>query len=261
MELFRQVLKPLLQYFRDPDYREYLQVKRKCRGKEGKQVVVKIDTCRIEGNDGPSLLYQYEEIIRRKSFDINTRNNSPVIYCCGANIGIEVTRLARQFPNAIIKAFEPDAELFSLLKSNTNRNGLRVELYNAALSTADGTVSFQPDGKLGGKIGSGNREVKTIRLRELIAKEESIDLLIMDIEGAENAVVPDIEDQLYKVKHFFLEWHGAMGNEQNLDRILQLLNRNGFRYRLNNNLGVAPFQHVEPENGFDAMVEIYAIRS
>lgn len=261
MELIRQAVKPIFQYFRDREYREYLQVKRKCRGKEGKHVTVTINGCLIEGNDGPSLLYQYEEIIRRKSFDFKTGNNSPVIYCCGANIGIEVVKLAQQFPSAKIKAFEPDAELFSLLKKNVEHNRLSVELYNAALSTSEGTTAFLRDGKLGGKIGSGNAEVKTIRLRDLLMKENSIDLLIMDIEGAENSVVPDCEDQVHKVKHFFVEWHGNAENAQDLDKILQLLNRAGFRYRLNNNLGPAPFLHLEPENGFDAMVEIYAIRS
>lgn len=260
MEIFRQVFKPIFQFFRDPEYREYLQVKRKCRGKEVKHVTATIGGCLIEGNDGPSLLYQYEEIIRRKSFDFKTSTNAPVIYCCGANIGIEVVKLAQQFPKAKIKAFEPDTELFSLLSKNVTQNGFTVELFNAALSTSGGTTTFHRDGKLGGKIGSGNAEVKTIRLRDLLMKEDAIDLLIMDIEGTENAVVPDCEDQLHKVKHFFLEWHGTEGNAQNLDQILQLLNRSGFRYRLNNNLGLAPFLHVEPENGFDAMVEIYAIR-
>lgn len=261
MGLIRQVLKPLYRSTRDAEYREYLRIKSKCRNKAGQHVVVTIDGYTIEGNDGPSLLYQYEEIVGRKSFDFTSKNASPVIYCCGANIGIEVVRFAHQYPKGKIKAFEPDPELFELLKKNVEQNGLSAELFNAAVSTHDGMTSFQSDGKLGGKIGKGSAEVKTIRLRDLMAKEQTIDLLIMDIEGAENAVVPDIADQLGKVKHFFLEWHGPQNRDQNLQEILALLKQHGFRYRLNNNLGAAPFQRMEIENGFDAMVEIYATRS
>lgn len=261
MGLLRQMLKPLYKYLREPEYRAYLRVQKDCRHKQGRHVTIWLDGFVVEGNDGPSLLHQYEEIVQRKSFDFKPKNQSPVIYCCGANIGLEVLHLEQLFPDARIKAYEPDPDLFAVLKSNIERNESRAEALNVALSNSNGTLSFQPDGKLGGKIGSGPLEVECRRLRDILAEEQHIDLLIMDIEGAENDVLPDCADQLSKVDTLFVEWHSAENSEQELSAILDLLKKSGFRYRLNNNLGSEPFVNAVSENGFDAMVEIYATRT
>lgn len=260
MGLIRQMLKPLYRYFKDSDYRAYLRVQKGCRNRDKQRVTIWLDGFVVEGSDGPALLHQYEEIVQRKSFDFNPKNDQPTIYCCGANIGLEVLHLEQLYPGAHIKAFEPDPELFDILKSNIERNESRAELVNAAVADKNGVISFQPDGKLGGKIGSGPVEVRTIRLSELLQAEKSIDLLIMDIEGAENIVLKDCAPYLNKVQYLFVEWHSDENQPQALDALLQVLSENGFRYRLNNNLGSAPFQHAEAENGFDAMVEIYASR-
>ncbi len=261
MGLLRQMLKPLYRYLKDPEYRAYLRVQKGCRHEKGKHVTIWLDGFVVEGNDGPSLLHQYEEIVQRKSFDFKSNSESPIIYCCGANIGLEVLHLEQLYPNARIKAFEPDPDLFAVLQSNIDRNESRAEAFNVALHTADGRLKFQPDGKLGGKIGFGPTDVECKRLRTLIAEEKRIDLLIMDIEGAENEVLPDCADQLFKVENIFVEWHSAENTPQQLSELLNLLKLSGFRYRLNNNLGSGPFVNPVSENGFDAMVEIYASRA
>lgn len=255
------MLKPLYRYLREPEYRAYLRVQKACRNKKGQHVTIWLDGFVIEGNDGPSLLHQYEEIILRKSFDFQPKSEAPVIYCCGANIGLEVMHLEQLFPNAKIKAFEPDPDLFEILRSNIDRNESRAEAFNVALHTTNGKLKFQPDGKLGGKIGFGPTEVESKRLRDLLVEEKRIDLLIMDIEGAENEVLPDCADQLYKVENIFVEWHSAENSPQQLSELLNLLKQSGFRYRLNNNMGSEPFVNPVIENGFDAMVEIYGSRA
>lgn len=261
MGLIRQMLKPLYRYLREPEYRAYLRVQKHCRHKSGKHVTIWLDGYVVEGNDGPALLHQYEEIVQRRSFDFKAKNESPVIYCCGANIGLEVLHLERLHPGARIKAYEPDPQLFAVLKSNIERNESRAEAFNIALSNSNGKLSFQPDGKLGGKIGSGPLVVEAKRLRDILAEEQHIDVLIMDIEGAENVVLPDCADQLSKVDMLFVEWHSPENSRQELNVILDLLTKSGFRYRLNNNSGTAPFVNAVSENGFDAMVEIYATRT
>lgn len=261
MGLFRQMLKPLYRYLREPAYRAYLRVQSGSRYRKGKHVTIWLDGYVIEGNDGPALLHQYEEIVRRRSFDFSPATSSPVIYCCGANIGLEVLHLEKLCPGARIKAFEPDPALFAVLKSNVERNESRAELFNAAVHTSDGTIAFNPDGKLGGKTGTGPVQVKTLALRELLADEHFVDLLLMDIEGAETKVLNDCADQLNKVGAIFVEWHSDENKPQDLHELLALLSSKGFRYRLNNNLGEAPFLNRITENGFDAMVEIYATRT
>jgi len=259
--LFRQIFKPLFMYYRNPEYREYLRVQDACRNKDNQHVIVELNGFTIECNDGPSLLHQYEEIVRRKSFDFTPKNDSPVIFCCGANIGLEVLRLGNQYPKARIKAYEADPQIFSLLQRNITGNKISAEAYNAAVHTENGTVKFQSDGKLGGKTGTGSMEIKSIRFSEVLGKEDRVDLLIMDIEGAENEVLQDCADQLHKVENLFVEWHGSQQSPQQLSEFLNLLKQSGFRYRLNNNIGISPFVNPVSENGFDAMVEIYATQA
>lgn len=261
MGLLRQMLKPLYRYLREPEYRAYLRVQKSCRHAVGKHVTIWLDGYVVEGNDGPALLHQYEEIILRKSFDFKPQTEAPVIFCCGANIGLEVLHLESLFPNAKIKAFEPDPDLFAVLQSNIERNDSRAEGHNCAVYINDGKLKFQPDGRLGGKVGFGPTEVECTRLKNLIAEEKRVDLLIMDIEGAENSVLADCADQLYKVETLFVEWHSSEKAPQELSELLNLLKQSGFRYRLNNNLGNEPFVNPVTENGFDAMVEIYATRT
>lgn len=261
MALLRQILKPLYLYFTDADYRCWLRVKKECASKKEKSVTIFFEGYIAEGNNGDSFLYQYEEIIRRKSYDFIPDNNSPVIWVCGANIGLEVLHFTSRFSGARIRAYEPDPQLYSILKGNIDRNDFTAEAFNAAVCDFNGEIAFASDGKLGGKTGVGSMKVKAVRLKDELSAVQCIDLLIMDIEGAESSVLTDCRNELNKVKNLFVEWHSSENEKQNLPELLQLLSDCGFRYRLNNNLGVSPFENPVTENGFDAMVEIYAVRT
>jgi FkbM family methyltransferase len=261
LALLRQIFKPLYLYFTDADYRCWLRVKKECASKKEKSVTVFFEGYLAEGNNGESFLHQYEEIIRRKSYDFNPDNNSPVIWICGANIGLEVLHFNSKYADARIRAYEPDPQLHSILKSNIDRNDFKAQAINAAVSDFNGEIPFAADGKLGGKTGIGSMNVKAVRLKEELSGVQSIDLLIMDIEGAESSVLADCRNEICKVKNLFVEWHSPVNEKQNLSQLLQLLSDCGFHYRLNNNLGVSPFLNPVTENGFDAMVEIYAVRT
>lgn len=261
MALLRQIFKPLYLYFTDPDYRCWLRVKKECATNRDRSITIFFEGYVAEGNNGDAFLNQYEEIIRRKSYDFKPDNNAPVIWVCGANIGLEVLHFSSRYSGARIRAYEPDPQLYSILKSNIDRNDFTAEAFNAAVSDFNGEIAFAADGKLGGKTGTGSKKVKAVRLKEELITAQSIDLLIMDIEGAESAVLSDCRNELSKVKNLFVEWHSPENEKQNLPELLQLLSDCGFRYRLNNNLGVSPFENPVTENGFDAMVEIYAVRT
>lgn len=261
MELLRQIIKPIYLYFTDGEYRCWIRVKRECKSKRSNPVEIFFEGYVAEGNNGEALFHQYEEIIRRKCYDFKSTSDSPVIWICGANIGLEMLHFNSRYASAKITAYEADGELYKVLKSNAERNEINAELINAAVADYNGEISFQSDGKLGGKTGAGTQKVKAVRLKDELKNAPSIDLLIIDIEGAEFAVLNDCRNELSKVKSLFVEWHSPLNEEQNLPALLQLLTDAGFRYRLNNNLGNSPFENPVIENGFDAMVEIYAVRS
>ncbi|MCH8170652.1 MAG: FkbM family methyltransferase [Bacteroidetes bacterium] len=73
-------------------------------------------------------------------------------------------------------------------------------------------------------------KVDSVRLKELIEKEEIIDFLKMDIEGAETAVLKDCSESLKIVKNLFVEFHSFVNQRQDLDELLSVLTKSGFRY-------------------------------
>lgn len=262
LRLFRELLKLTRNYFRDERFRESLRVKAACRNiPAGQPVSVPVAGFTVKSDNASALLHQYEEIFTRRSFDVDFGKNDPLIYCCGANIGLEILFFKKQFPAARIRAFEADPAIAKLLAENVTANGLQdVAVIAAAAWKENGTLSFRPDGALGGKTGEGTASVPAVRLADELAKEPGIDLLIMDIEGAELDVLRDCSGQMGKISRLFVEWHGNENRPQDLPALLKILSDAGFRYRLDNKLPEAPFRNRAVENGFDAMVEIYATR-
>lgn len=262
-QLFREMLKPLKNYLSNAEYREWIYVKSRCNKKSpGTPVTLNIAGFQVSGQDASSFLHQYNSIFVDRSFETKFQNNPPLIYCCGANIGLEIFFFKKHFPESHIRAFEADPKISEFLSKNVSGNKLKnVEVISAAVWKANGTLDFQPDGALGGKAGLGFTSVQSIRLADELKKEMKIDLLILDIEGVELEVLRDCREELKKVEHLFVEWHGSENQTQTLPHLLELLSESGFRYRLNNKLPESPFHNRVVENGFDAMVEIYATRS
>ncbi|HTL82370.1 MAG TPA: FkbM family methyltransferase [Bacteroidia bacterium] len=262
MQLFKETFKPVLRYFNDPAFREYLRVKKKCRRtKSGDPVTLKISGFSIETNNASSFLHLYEEIVVGGAFDIDLKNNSPVIICAGANIGIELFLLSKKYPSGRIIAYEADAHYAALLRKNIARNKIsNVELNEAAVWTFNGKIPFESDGGLGGKAGNAGKDVVAVDFLAELKKHQSIDLLLMDVEGAEFNIFQHCKNELYRIRNLFVEWHGREKEPQQLPEFLTMISSSGFRYRLDNKLPVSPFKNRLVENGFDAMTGIYAHR-
>ncbi len=219
---------------------------------------------RIQMTDYLSVAYQLLEIMEEERLLFKSTNDQPRIFDCGANVGIVSLYMKSKFPNARIVAFEPDPKVFSCLKQNIENNKIQgVELVEAAVWTNDQGIEFGAEGADGGSVyfeGKKSR-VKSVRLADLLAKEKTVDLLKIDIEGAEIDVIPDCEAQLKKVKNIYLEYHSWAGNVQHLDHLLQILTKAGFRYTIHslNGIGKQPFLHLPVSAGMDIQLDIHAI--
>jgi hypothetical protein len=76
------------------------------------------------------------------------------------------------------------------------------------------------------------RDVLYLRL---IRISREIDLLKLDVEGAEHQVFQDLDEsgKLKLIKNMIIEYHHNMGkDDDNLSHILGTLERNGFGYQL-----------------------------
>ena len=215
-------------------------------------------------SDKTGLLHSIREIFYDEVYKFETRVQAPHIIDAGANIGLSVIYFKRRHPQCSIIAYEPDAAIFALLQRNA-ASYEHVELRNAAAWTEDGKLEFYSEGSLAGSSemdfsGAGRRStVRSERLRDRI-EERRVDFLKIDIEGAENSVLPDIAPVLGNVDRLFFEYHSVPGDGQRLGELLNLVSNAGFRYTINGAHGAThPFVETVAK-GFDLQLNVSCVR-
>lgn len=218
----------------------------------------------LQVTDLASVAWQLKEFFEDGRMNFKSSSAKPVIYDCGANVGVSILFYKSLYPNAIIKAFEPDPKVFACLKSNMENNQVKdVELVNKAVWNSNDGVSFGQEGADGGSVFfEGNKvTLPSVRLKELLQREEKIDLLKIDIEGAEMEVLNDCQSELKKVQYLFVEYHSWLNQKQELDKLLNILTENGFRYYIHSIGDVLkqPFVEQKFPNGLDVQLDIHAI--
>jgi FkbM family methyltransferase len=222
----------------------------------------------IQYVDAASWAAQYDEIWRRQIYQLPNPGSVHRILDCGANIGTATLFFATHFPDASIDAYEADPVVFQVLKQNCQRwNVNKATLHNSAVWTETlDRLQFASEGADSGSVIDANQttshgiiEVSALALRDQINGE--IDLLKMDIEGAELVVLESCESKLHLVKNLFVEYHSFVNRPQTLDRLLALLHRVGFRVHLDTpSVAVQPFVYREPFNSMDQYINVYAFR-
>jgi FkbM family methyltransferase len=194
----------------------------------------------LQYSDLLSFCPQWQDIFVRRTLDFSAAAPAPRILDCGANIGIASLFFHRRYPDARITAFEADPALFALLDANLRVNGApTIERKNLALWTANGSLTFRSEGSDSGMIASlpgavdgRSVVVPSVRLRDVIDAEPSIDLLKLDIEGAEDVVLADCEPALHRVRALVMDLHEFDPAARQAPRVLELLARAGFTYAI-----------------------------
>jgi FkbM family methyltransferase len=181
-------------------------------------------------------LSQIDQIVIRGLNDFNPSSEQPVVLDCGANIGISVLNYKRRFPGARITAFEPDPGICRVLRGNLARNGAGdVDVVQAAVWTSSGEIAFAVHGTDGGRIDeriehTGPR-VATVDLRDYL--HSPVDLLKLDIEGAEYALVHHLHGSLSHVASLVLECHIDQAALAPFGTLMVELQQAGFHLSLN----------------------------
>lgn len=233
--LIINVVKPLYRFVKNKNEREFYRLHDKWGGKTRYKITegVKFLNYTVNVPDLESFIWQFKDIFLDEIFELKAGKEIPVVYDCGANIGMSCLFFKKMAPKARIKAFEPDKYISGFLKKNLLLNGFNdIEIIEKAVWINNTGVSFTSDGADGGSIlGEENKvNLESIRLRDLLMAEENIDLLKMDIEGAEFDVILDCQDHLSRVQNIFIEYHSWNNSSQNLSKILNVLEKNNFRY-------------------------------
>lgn len=191
----------------------------------------------LEYADLLSLCPQFHEIFVQRGLQFRTASASPRILDCGANIGVASLFFKRAYPGARITAYEADPELCAMTKRNLERNGAGdVDVVQAALWTSNGNVTFRAEGSdsgmidgLAGMVDGTGMTVPSLRMRDVL-EHDRIDLLKLDIEGAECAVLEDCEPVLDRVNAIVMDLHEFDPGDRQSPRVFECLTRAGFVY-------------------------------
>jgi len=196
---------------------------------------------------------------------LNQIKIAPLIYDCGANIGMSVLCFNTIFPKARIKAFEADPKICKYLKENLKRNNINgIKIINKAIWIDNNGVEFNTDGADGGSIyGSLNNKikVKSFELRDLLKSEDEVDMLKMDIKGAEADIFNDCKDTLKNVKNIFVEYHSWNNQRQKLNEPLEVLSKRNFRYFIKSvSKRKSPFISKAKNQDMDLQLNVFAYK-
>lgn len=162
-----------------------------------------------------------DEIFNQEIYKTDFNTDTSVIFDLGSHIGLSILYFKMNYPNAKIIGFEPNPNVFPLLEENIYCNNIQdVELHNIALGNtkeirefhidnqydAFSTSGFKPNA-WNGEQSTTSISVKTEKLSKYV--NTPIDLVKMDIEGAEKEVLTELEqsDKLRYIKNIIIECH------------------------------------------------------
>lgn len=195
--------------------------------------LVTLQPWRVRITDGPNAYMQFKDVFVRGIYRFSCDRPDPRIIDGGSNMGLSILGFKHDDPGCRVIGFEPDPAIFALLQENLDRNGASdgVTLVPAGLAAADGRDFFNPDGSAGGRIEQdATSAINVVRLSPYLT--EPVDFLKLNIEGEELAVLQECAAAgvLKNVREMVVEYHGWPGGPQRLGDLLNLLDREGFRY-------------------------------
>jgi len=221
---------------------------------------------RLEVPDPPSFYWKKCLLFDRELYRFNSAVNAPRILDCGAGIGLNVCYFKKLYPESEITAFEPDPGAYEVLLRNCEAWGAKdVRLIPKAVWTCETTRTFARQDTFAGRFSeraTGDnilQEVQTCRLRDYLT--QTIDLLRLNIEGAEVDVLLDCADLLGQVQNLIVDFHSVFEKPQRLDTLMGLLTKAGFRmhFRADSDSS-SPLLFRTVNGGIDSKLQIFAFR-
>jgi FkbM family methyltransferase len=264
--LFYEPAKHLYKLITNERYRKYSFLESRFRRiPRFTECQVKVHGWNLSMPDSASFLSAYREIFVEQIYAFKFSNGNPSILDLGANIGLSVLFLKSLYPQAHITAFEADPQIFFYLQKNIHGNGFSdVELFNKAAWNENTSLKFSSIGDDAGRVAldddESTIEVDAIDMAEFLSKNR-FDFLKMDIEGAEEVVLPVCKDYLSTVSFIFVEYHSRVGRKQCLEKIINILSDTGFRIHIQSVIySRTPFIKIETHDCFDLQLNIFGWR-
>lgn len=213
-----------------------------------------------------TLGYLFNDVFVTENYYFKSSSDSPVIIDCGANIGMSLIYFKRLYPNAKVLAFEANPSVFKLLSQNIIANDFKdVQPYNFALFDEETVISFFVGDDLGSLVGSiqrgrdGSKELKvpTTRLSQYIRALGKVNIVKMDVEGAEGKIIDDLVSAsvLGLVNEYIIEYHhNIKGSDSKFSSFLKIFEDHGYQYNMR-----AGFDQLDSFQ--DIIVHFYKVKS
>lgn len=213
--------------------------------------------------EGHDLISLVDEVLRRKAYAFETRNAYPAIIDGGANFGLATFAYLTAFPQAKVIAFEPGRRSLEALERNVELNGWdNVTIVPKALAGKEGVATFyEPKSMpMGGSLTRRladrdfdclTYDVPKVRLTEYL--DGSLDLLKLDIEGAESEVIDEVADRISCARRIFCEVHSTpdISAVVRSGRIVDHLEKLGYQCRTAPNHALAAqFSQLNREHSY-----------
>lgn len=198
--------------------------------------------CRIRFLDSSWFHTSFNEVFVDGEYFFHADTARPCIVDCGSNIGLTVLYFKHLYPGAEVLAIEPQPDVFAVLKENVESNHLTgVSLVNSAVGKCASTAKLYSDatnpGDLRATISPEIADTRGQPLKEVMVSSQRlsqllparVDLLKMDIEGAELEVLEDLAPCFSRVAQLFVELHlRPTTSALQLAQIMKLLETGGF---------------------------------
>ena len=181
---------------------------------------------------GSTDIRSFNAVFGRRQHAVKVHEEPRIVLDLGANVGFTTIDLALRFPSATIVAVEPEPDNAHVLRLNT-ATFTNVHVVEAAVWRTDGAVSLRDVGH--GEWGfvtdasALGTTVRAISMDTLMAEfgVDEIDLLKMDIEGAEHDILRGDAQWLDRVRALYVELHAT--DRSNAAATRAALARHGLR--------------------------------
>jgi FkbM family methyltransferase len=185
----------------------------------------------------------WEPAVGRVLLEAMSRRPGAVFVDVGANVGYFSLLIAKAFPQAAVHAFEPHPLTFQVLRMNTWQFNDRICAWSVALSDSIGTMALSTSPhNLGDTKGVSARHLMHastvapyMRLDDLFF-EQSVDLVKIDVQGAELAVLQGMQEVIARSPgvRIVMEFSPGLLRESGVDPVVVLsaLRAGGFELSL-----------------------------
>src|SRR3989338_6191414 len=178
------------------------------------------------------------EVLLNDEYRLKKLKHNSVIVDVGANIGLVSLLASKRFKAKKIISYEPCENNFKFLKKNIDENNCHNVILNKfAVSNKQGQIKLYLHGSATHSIntkkpGKNFEIVNMTTLDKSLKSEKNIDLLKIDVEGAELDVLKGATNTLKKTKQIILEWTNLCSHEE----IIDILKKNKFEVEVKDNL-------------------------